>query len=100
VALAPGRATPRLFALWLGGLPLFGMVFVAAGRHRKAQMAVLLVLLLILVAAHLGCGGGGATQTQTSSAPTTPGAKAVTVTVTGASGTLQHTSLVTVTIPQ
>ena len=95
-----GRSAPRQLALWLGTLPLFGIVFVAAGRRRKLQMAVLLMLLLVLVAMHVGCGGGGATQTQASSSPTTPGAKAVSVIVTGTSGTLQHTSTVTVTIPQ
>ena len=61
-------------------------------------MAVLLALLLILLAAHVGCDGGTA-ETQSSS-PTTPGARAVTVIVSGTSGTLQHTSAVTITIAQ
>jgi uncharacterized repeat protein (TIGR01451 family) len=100
VARAPRRSVPVYFALWLGTLPVFGVVFLAAGRRRKWQIAVLLMLLLLLVASHIGCGGGGTTQTQSSSSPSTPGTKAVTVTVTGTSGTLQHSSSVTVTIPQ
>ncbi len=97
LARAPNGSAPRLFALWVGALPLFGMVFVAGGRQRKARLAVLLILLLILVGAHLGCGGGSASQTQGSSA--SPGGRAVTVTVTGTSGTLTHSSAVTVTVP-
>jgi hypothetical protein len=101
VARTLERSTPRQFALWLGTLPLFGIVLLAAaGRRGKLQMVVLFALLLAVMAVHVGCGGGGAGQTQGSSSPTTPGAKAVTVTVTGSSGTLQHTSTVTVTIPQ
>jgi hypothetical protein len=100
VARAPGRSMPAYFALWLGTLPVFGVVFLAAGRRKKWQMAVLLMLLLVLVASHIGCGGGATTQTQSSSPPSTPGSKAVTITVTGTSGTLQHSSSVTVTIPQ
>jgi hypothetical protein len=99
VARVPGRSMPAYIALWFGTLPVFGMVFLAAGRRKKWQMAVLLMLLLVLVASHIGCGGGGTTQTQSSS-QATPGAKAVTITVTGTSGTLQHSSSVTVTIPQ
>ena len=99
VARAPGRSTPAYIALLLGTLPVFGLVFLASGRRKKWQMAVLLMLLLVLVASHIGCGGGGSTQTQSSS-QSTPGAKAITITVTGTSGTLQHSSSVTVTIPQ
>ena len=99
VARAPRRSMPAYFALWFGTLPVFGVVFLAAGRRKKWQMAVLLMLLLVLVASHVGCGGGGTTQTQTSSSPP-PATKAVTITVTGTSGTLQHSSSVTVTIPQ
>ena len=99
VARAPGRSMPAYIALWFGTLPVFGVVFLAAGRRKKWQMAVLLMLLLVLVASHIGCGGGGTTQTQSSS-QSTPGAKAITITVTGTSGTLQHSSSVTVTIPQ
>ncbi|MGB9104931.1 MAG: hypothetical protein WCC59_09240, partial [Terriglobales bacterium] len=101
VARAPGRSMPAYIALWFGTLPVFGVVFLAAGRRKKWQMAVLLMLLLVLVASHIGCGGGGTTQTQSSSSSqSTPGAKAITITVTGTSGTLQHSSSVTVTIPQ
>ncbi len=99
VARTPRRSMPAYFALWLGTLPVFGVVLLAASRRKKRQMLLLLMLLLVLVASHIGCGGGGTTQTQSSSS-STPGSKAVTITVTGTSGTLQHSSAVTVTIPQ
>jgi hypothetical protein len=103
VGRAPSRSTPAYMALWLGTLPVFGMVFLAAGRRRKRQMALLLMLLLVLVASHVGCGGGATNQTQSSSSsssPSAPASKAVSVMATGTSGTLQHSSSVTVTIPQ
>jgi hypothetical protein len=100
IAGIPARSKPVQFALWFATLPVFGVVLVTAGRRRKWQMAVLLALVLVLVMAHVGCGGGGTKQTQSSSSPTTPGSQAVVVTVTGSSGTLQHSSAVTVTIPQ
>jgi hypothetical protein len=99
VARAPGRSMPASFALWFGTLPVFGVVFLAAGRRKKWQMAVVLMLLLVLVASHIGCGGTSQTQSSSSS-QSTPGAKAISITVTGTSGMLQHSSAVTVTIPQ
>ena len=97
VASLPGHSTAAQLALWLGTLPVFGVVLLSAGRRRKWQIAVLLVLVLVM--AHVGCGGGGMIQTQSSSSPTSD-SHAVVVTVTGTSGALQHSSAVTVTVPQ
>jgi uncharacterized repeat protein (TIGR01451 family) len=86
-----------LLAFWLGGLPVFGVVWLGA-KSRKRRLAMLLVLLAVLIAAHTGCGGGGNSFSQPQQTSST--SQSVTVTITGTSGTLSHSSAVTVVVQQ
>ena len=90
-----GYSLPGMMAL-LPGLGLFGTVFTIRKRKRLTRknilgMGVLGSLLLISLFA-LGCGGS------TSNKPTMAASQQATVMVTGTSGSLTHSSAVTVTI--
>ncbi len=96
---------------WLYAItfPAFGAVFVGMGqafRRRRKLLAVSLAILMVVVLA--GCGAAGnlpgsgniTTPTTTSSSNTTPtttapAATAYTVTITASSGSLQHTTALT-----
>jgi hypothetical protein len=82
-------------AMLLPGLGLFGTVFTTGKRKPFARKSILwtsvLGLLLIVSMFALGCGGGN-------SAAQTPSNSQVTMMVTGTSGTISHTTPVTITI--
>jgi uncharacterized protein (TIGR03118 family) len=81
----------------LPSLGLFGTVLTAPKRktltRKSTQWAGLLGLLLIISLCALGCGGGSNSNRQA-----TPASQQTTVMVTGTSGSLSHSSAVTVTI--
>jgi hypothetical protein len=80
----------------LSGLGLFGTFFTTGKRKPLSRKSVLwtsaLGLLLVVSLFTLGCGGGNSSMTQT------PSNSQVTLMVTGTSGTISHTTPVTVTI--
>ncbi|MGI9100919.1 MAG: SBBP repeat-containing protein [Terriglobales bacterium] len=89
------RRGGSFLALWLGTLPLFGIVLVGAKRRRGYLLGVLLVIALLMV--HVGCGGGGTqSSTQTTSSAS---ASTVVLTVSGTSQSLTHSTTLTVTMP-
>jgi uncharacterized protein (TIGR03118 family) len=81
----------------LPNLGLFGTVLLAPKRKgltcKSIQWAGLLALLVIVSLSALGCGGGSNSNRQA-----TPVSQQTTVMVTGTSGSLSHSSAVTVTI--
>jgi hypothetical protein len=88
-----GYSLPGMAAL-LPGLGLFGTLLPAGKRKsliRKSMWMSALSLLLLISLFTLGCGGGNSNQ------PTTAATQA-TLMVTGTSGSLSHTTPVTVTI--
>jgi uncharacterized protein (TIGR03118 family) len=92
-----GYSAPRM-GLLLPGLGLFGTLITTRKRkllNRKSMVGMSLLGLLLLVSLFtLGCGGS---KSSTSNSQSTP-ASQVTVMVTGTSGSLSHSSAVTVTI--
>lgn len=91
-----GHSNQPLFAIWLG-LP--GLVVAGAGVSGKRRKLIAVVVLMLVLAALIGfvaCGGGAKTPTN----QTTPGTPTGTysVTVTGTSGTLTHTTTLTLIV--
>ena len=90
-----GYSLPGMVAL-MPGLGLFGTLITTRKRKlldRKNMVGVsLLGLLLVISLFALGCGGSNSNK------PTTPASGQATVMVTGTSGSLSHSSAVTVTI--
>ncbi len=93
------RPALPLFALWIGGLPLFGVVLIGATPRRKRSTWLLLGLLLLVVLAQLGCGGGGGGVASSAAPPPGSASQTVSFTIQAVSGTLQHTTTATLTIP-
>ena len=91
---SPIRRGP-LNALWMQGFGALGIVLAkATKRSRKTLVLAIVALLLLGIMFMTGCGGGtGIGAGRQPSSPTS-----YTVTVTGASGSLQHTLPLTLTI--
>ncbi len=81
--------------LWVGVL-LFAMLGIAIAKSRKLAFAVPVAVLAVLFVSQGGCGGGGATGPRLIS-PGTPSGT-FPITVTGTSGSLQHSTNVTLTV--
>lgn len=79
--------------LYAAGLPLglLGCVLASGFDKKRRRMWALCLLLLVTTILPAACGGG-------SSAPPPPVAQSYTVTVTATSGTLQHSTIITVTV--
>jgi uncharacterized repeat protein (TIGR03803 family) len=91
--LAPAgrrRLGKSLCALWLA--LMFGITLVGRSKKHGFLYCVLGALLLLLVLLQMACGGSSNNRV------TTQGPKNYTVTVTGASGTIAHTTQVSVTV--
>jgi uncharacterized protein (TIGR03118 family) len=90
-----GYGGPAMMAL-LPGLGLLGTVVTSRKKKRLTQRTIwgmsVLGLLLVVSMFALGCGGGKNSNNQT------PASQQATVMVTGTSGSLSHSSAVTVTI--
>jgi hypothetical protein len=84
--------------LLLPGLGLFGTLITTRKRkllNRKSMVGMSLLCLLLFVSLFtLGCGGSKSSNSNSQSTP----ASQVSVMVTGTSGSLSHSSAVTVTI--
>jgi Beta-propeller repeat/Abnormal spindle-like microcephaly-assoc'd, ASPM-SPD-2-Hydin len=96
----PRRSTNTYVALatWmqLQGLGLFGIVF--AGSKRRSKKATMLVLLALVIGAALlmtACAGGTGIAPQTSTGTATG---SYTVSATGTSGSLKHSTSLTLTV--
>jgi hypothetical protein len=91
-----GYILPGMAAL-LPGLGLFGTFLTTRKRkpltRKRIQWVSLLGLLLVISLFALGCGGSN-----NSSKPATPASQQATVMVTGTSGSLSHSSAITVTV--
>ncbi len=93
---ALGRRRGGHFALWLGGLPLFGVLLIGSKQRRARRLALFAVIVLLL--AYMGCGGGGNSSTSnTQTRPIASGA-AVQVTISGTSSSLMHSTTLVVTV--
>ncbi len=99
-ALAARTSRPHAqshYAFWMGlqGLGLFGMFVVTPKRRSKSLTAVASLVIFAALLLTTGCAGGTgiAQQSQTG---TTPGTYSITIT--GASGSLQHTVPLTLTV--
>ena len=77
------------------GLGVFGLIAVGASRRRskRVRLLVLLALLAVPLILMIGCAGGTGIGQQHGTAPGT-----YTINVTGASGSLQHTLPVSLTV--
>jgi len=84
-----------IFAFWLGGLPVLGLILAGNRNRRKGSTLVLLLIALVLIVGMVACGGGGGGSSLT---PPPPSSTTTTVTVTGTAGALQHSSAATVVI--
>jgi len=84
-----------LFAFWLGGLPVFGILFTGKLKRNRRGVLILLALLVFLIVGMMGCGGAGSSSVTQSP---TPSSTSTSVTLTATSGGLQHSSTVTVVI--
>src|SRR5580698_8167460 len=96
IATPPATGYRAIGMVLLPGLGLFGTFFTTGKRKPLSRKSVLwtsvLGLLLVVSVFTLGCGGGNSSMTQT------PSNSQVTLMVTGTSGTISHTTPVTVTI--
>jgi len=88
------NSTGPTFALWLGGLPVFGMLL--TGKFKRGRRSLLILLaILLLILGMVACGGAGSNSV-TQPPPTSN--TSATITLTGTSGDLQHSSTATVTL--
>jgi alpha-tubulin suppressor-like RCC1 family protein len=95
-ALAPARPHRATYAVWIGALGLIFGTLLADGS-RKRRMGLMLALGLLLVVAQFACGGGGG-GASLSSEPATVASTTVTITISGASGSLTHAGLASLTL--
>ena len=92
------RVAPKPFlALCLGSVPFFGLFFIGGNRKKKWQVLVILGLALLFISSTMACGGGGGGGTS-HAGNTVPTGNTSTITVTGTSGSLQHSSTVTLVL--
>jgi uncharacterized repeat protein (TIGR01451 family) len=90
--------TAPVFAFWLGGFPVFGLLMTGSLRPRNWRGWLLLAILLVVLAGMVACGGGGGIGNTASNNPSTTPANTSTITLTGTSGGLQHTATATIVI--
>ena len=95
--------SPSDWPIWRGSVIavfLFAMLVVSVQRQKRLIGAPVLSLLLLLAigVGLAACGGGGSGGGGGSPTPTGTPAGSYTVTVTGTSGTLTHTSMLTLVV--
>lgn len=90
-----GTGSP-LFAFWFGMPGIVVLGGAACTKRKKAIMLALLVIVLISLITMTACGGDSKSSTPQPVAGTPPGT--YTVTVTGTSGTLTHTTTLTLVV--
>lgn len=96
---APATFQSRgLFALWLGGLPLLGIVVIGAAPRRKRSAWLVIGLLTLLLLTMVACGGGSSMNSGPTSSTPAPSAVSATFTVDAGSGPLQHSATVSIVI--
>lgn len=88
------RPSTHVFAFWLGGFPLFGVLFAGKLKRKKLWLTLLFFGAILLLAGMAACGGGGSASLN-SPAPT---GSTATITLTGTAGSLQHSANATVVI--
>jgi hypothetical protein len=84
-----------VFAFWLAGLPLFGVLFIDRRKRKAGRICFLLLIALGICAGMMACGGGGGTG---SAGPSTPSSASTSITITGTAGGLQHSSTANVIV--
>jgi hypothetical protein len=90
MASSRSQFSRSLYALWL---PLMVGIAVVGGTQKQRRQIGLFCGLLLLLILQMACGGNSSSNTHTTPPPTD-----YTVTVTGASGAIQHSTQITVTV--